>query len=288
MKQNKDNRSFKNKAKLFFDVARRLICVPVCASCRTRLDPIIDKSELDHGIPCLCEKCISSWQQAKTAMCHNCSNTASKCTCMPLKNTFTQPSIPSLFFYHPSDGQPQSKAIYTLKHHKYTDLVEFISYELSPRISELLDELEIAPSDCILTYIPRSQKAFRKYGFDQSMLLANSLCEHIGASCCLPLLTRNGGKEQKRLSKTERNKNIANALYANTELRGIRNRDKDKDIRDILHGKTVVLIDDIITTGASVSRGMKVLRSSGAKTVLAAAVARCEISKKNFKKANDP
>ena len=73
-------------------------------------------------------------------MCHTCSGIASKCTCMPKKNLFVQPSIPSLFFYHPDTARAESKVIYTLKHKNSRDVFEFISEELCKKLEALLDE----------------------------------------------------------------------------------------------------------------------------------------------------
>lgn len=268
-----------------YTFVRRLVCVPKCASCGERLSPFADGA-LCHGKVCFCKKCLSAWHNAKNNMCISCFKTADKCTCMPKKNTFMQPTIPSLFFYRPDGKLPESKAIYTLKHKRYSELYDFVVGELAPKIGGLLRELDISPESCIFTYIPRTKKGLRKNGFDQSELLSKKLCAKLGAAASLPLLTRNGGKEQKKLSKNKRRQNAENALFANTSMRGIKNKSQ-KNFAEFLSGKTVILIDDIITTGESVGRGVKVLRQAGVKTVLVASVARCQTVKngdKNTKK----
>ena len=217
-------------------------------------------------------------------MCHTCGNVAGDCTCMPLKNTFTQPSIPSLFFYHPDENGVASKAIYTFKRKKYVDLCEFFAEELSVKISELLSLLEISVEDCIFTYVPRTDKALRKHGFDQGELLANSLCKKLGGNCALPLLIRKRGKEQKKLSHAERKKNAAKSILANTKTLPFGK--KTTSLSDLLSDKTVILVDDVVTTGASLGRGISELKRVGAKTVLVATIARCELKKKTEKTGN--
>ena len=273
----------KSAANDAFTFVRRLVCVPKCASCGERLSPFDDGDILSHGKVCFCKDCLSAWHKAKSQMCNYCFKTADKCTCMPKKNTFTQPTIPSLFFYRPDGKLPESKAIYTLKHKRYSELYDFVAEELAPKIEDLLKELEISPEDCIFTYIPRTKKGLKKNGFDQSELLSQRLCAKLGATDSLPLLTRNGGKEQKKLSKHKRKQNAESALFANISMRGIKNN-SHKRFAEFLSGKTVILIDDIITTGESVGRGVKVLRQAGVKTVLAASVARCQAVKKINKK----
>ena len=266
-----------------FIFARRLLCVPKCASCGERLSPFAEDDILSHGKVCLCKNCLSAWHKAKSKMCNFCFKTADKCTCMPKKNTFMQPTIPSLFFYSSDQKLPESKAIYTLKHKRYAELFDFVAEELAPKISDLIKELDISPEDCVMTYIPRTKRGLKKNGFDQSELLSDKLCEKLGAAASLPLLTRNGGTEQKKLSKNKRRQNAESTLFANISMRGMKNRSQ-KNFSEFLSGKTVILIDDIITTGESVGRGVKVLRMAGVNTVLVASVARCQTAKKGDKK----
>ncbi len=253
--------------------------MPKCASCGERLSPFIDSDKVNLGIPCFCKSCLSAWQKARVQMCHSCGNVSSRCTCMPIKNAFMQPSIPSLFFYHPDDNLPQSRAIFTLKCKKHTELYDLVTKEIGCELLSLLKEMNIKPEDCIFTYIPRTSKGIREKGFDQSRLLAKRLCRSIGGSLCLPLLSREGGAEQKRLSTKERRQNADSSIHANIFMDGIRT-DAEKSLKGLLANKTVVIIDDIMTSGASMSRGISVLKDAGAKNVISAVIARCELEKK--------
>ena len=255
----------------------RLICVPKCASCGKRLSPFVDEDEFNHGIPCMCEECMKKWQSACVQMCHTCSKVASACTSMPLKKTFAQPTIPSLLFYHPDASRAESKVIYTLKHKDNRDLFDFLAAELYPKLDDLLSELEFDVKDCILTCVPRTKKAIIKNGFDQGERLCKRMAKKADA-VCLPLLTREGGKEQKRLSRNQRKKNAEKAVYANTSMKGFVGEFPQKSYGEILAGKTVIIIEDIITTGATVQRAIKCLKDNGAKNVLVCAVARSEIA----------
>ncbi len=259
---------------------RRLFCVPKCAACKARLNVYVDRNELNHGIPCFCPDCLAQWSRAKSELCHICGNSADRCTCMPRKNTFTQPTIPSLFFYHPETLTVQSRAIFTFKHKRCTELYDFMAEELAPKLGSLLDELEIEAEDCIFTYIPRTSRAIKKDGFDQSEIFTHKLCRKMGGECALPLLLRVGGKEQKRLDTAKRRKNAERALCANTAMRGMRGKYRSISLKALLSGRTVILIDDIITTGESVGRAIKLIKGAGAKTVIVASLARSEVRKK--------
>ena len=269
---------------LILNTFRRLICVPKCSSCDERLIPFANGDELDHGYPVLCDKCMGKWQAACSQMCHTCSSVAAKCSCMPRKKTFTQPNIPSLFFYHPDTEKTESKVIYSLKHKRNKDLFEFISEELSPKIRELVEELEIDCRECIMTYIPRTKRALIENGFDQGELLCRSTAERLGIPYA-NLFVREGGVEQKKLSRIARKKNADRAIFANTELKRVKGFDYAQNIVELIEDKTVIIIEDVITTGATVERAIKCLKSLGARSVLVCAVARSEISTDNKKRS---
>lgn len=251
--------------------------MPKCASCDERLMPFAKGDALDHGYPCLCDKCMVKWQAACSQMCHICSNTAAECSCMPRKKTFTQPYIPSLFFYHPDTEKTESKVIYSLKHKRNTDLFEFISLELFQKIEALIAELEIDSCECIVTYIPRTRRALVKNGFDQGELLCRSVAARLGIPHA-NLFVREGGAEQKKLSRAARKRNADRAIYANTELKRVKGFDYAKNIGELIGDKTVIIIEDVITTGATVERAIRCLKNAGAGRVLVCAVARSEIS----------
>ena len=268
MKQNKNN---------FTHLLRRLICVPKCASCGKRISPFVNENEFNHGIPCMCDECMKKWQSACVQMCHTCSKVASACTCMPIKKTFAQPTIPSLLFYHPDTTKAESKVIYSLKHKDNSDLFDFLAIELYPKLDGLLDELEIHARECIFTYIPRTKRAIIKNGFDQGEKLCRRMADRAGAAY-LPLLSRKGGKEQKRLSHMQRKNNVEKAIFPNTAMRGFGKKFRRLKLSEIIDGKTIIIVEDIITTGATVQRAIKCLKDTGAKNILVCAVARSEIS----------
>lgn len=255
---------------------RRLFCVPKCASCGKRLPVFIDADSLNHGIPCFCKPCLSSFCREKTAMCHNCGRIASECVCIPRGCNLMQETVPSLFFYHPDTNGVTSKVIFTLKHKKHADLYEFITEELSEKILILLKESDISPSSCIFTHIPRSHENLKRNGFDQSLRLSRLICKKLGGAAALSLISRGGGKEQKKLSNRQRKENANKSFFINPSIYKVRGA---KSGKNPIGGKTVVLIDDVMTSGASASRCLKLLRSAGASTVLFVSVARCEVKK---------
>ncbi len=269
-----------------FSLLSRLLLVPKCASCDERLSPFAEHHKLTHGYACLCDKCREAWQMAKSEMCHTCYLTADKCTCLPRGKGFSQPYIPSLFFYHPDKSKPQNKVIYSLKHKDNSELVGFLAKELSVRLERMLSENGVSAQACIFTWIPRKRASLIKDGFDQGERLCAALAAELGGKS-YPLFVRVGGKEQKRLEKQERTANAESSVFLNYCMRGVRATDEIERIDEIFRGKTVVIIDDIITTGATLSRGISELMSSGASRVFVCCAARYEATTKKNRKQKD-
>lgn len=69
-------------------------------------------------------------------------------------------------------------------------------------------------------------------------------------------------KSQRGLSRKERQKNQQNSFLINTNF------------GEQIEGKSILLVDDILTTGATLNEAAKTLKKGGAERVFVAAVAR--------------
>ena len=110
--------------------------------------------------------------------------------------------------------------------------------------------------------IPLSAQRLAERGFNQSWLLARQLSPH-KADAHLLLRTRDT-PSQRTLPRAERLANLVGA-FAVEPLRAAQ-----------LRGKKVVLIDDVMTSGASLHTAARVLREAGAAQVSALVLARTE------------
>ena len=104
-----------------------------------------------------------------------------------------------------------------------------------------------------ITYVPMTKKAKRKRGFNQSKLLAIELSKLSGIEVKSILEKAKDTLEQKSLNRAEREKNLKSAFRV--ILR--------KSIKD----KTVLLVDDVTTTGATAEIIAEKLKRAGAKEV---------------------
>jgi predicted amidophosphoribosyltransferase len=196
---------------------------------------------------------------------------------MPSQKTFDQPYIPSLFFYHPDTSRSENRVIYTAKHKNPAPLFEFLAAELEPNVYALLRDTATSKEECILTWIPRDKRNERKNGVDQARELCIKLADKTGIEA-RPLLVRaSGGREQKKLDGSRaRQKNVKESVFLNKKYIAACTRGGET----VLNGKTVLVIDDIITTGASMNRALSLIRSAGAEKVMACCVARSQIKSK--------
>ena len=113
----------------------------------------------------------------------------------------------------------------------------------------------------IITWVPISRKRYKERGYDQSMLIAQA------AALCLDDVAvsllekhRDVEKQSKMGSAEKRRANISGA-YRVTET-------------ELVAGKRILLIDDIITTGSTISECAKTLKREGAAEVVCACIAR--------------
>jgi ComF family protein len=112
----------------------------------------------------------------------------------------------------------------------------------------------------LLVAVPLSQARLRERGFNQAHELARRL--HPVKVRGQLLLRQRDTLAQSGLDKAERSRNLEGALRVN-------------DIkRHELRGRRVLLIDDVMTTGATLSAAARILRAAGAVEVAALVLAR--------------
>lgn len=221
------------------------LSVPKCVCCKRRLD---------YGEKGLCSKCSAVFEEFKTRNCSKCARLLHECDCSNefLEAHYVRKVIKCYRYLDREEAAPGSRLIYSLKRDNRSDVLDRCTDELSRAILNSIPD----PENYIFTNVPRRRSAIIEHGIDHSALLAKSVAKHLGAKY-MPLLRSNAKKPQKSLERTDRMKN------ANFSL-----------IRDIdLKGRRVIIIDDIITSGASVSVAASLIRSLGARDIVAGCLA---------------
>lgn len=122
---------------------------------------------------------------------------------------------------------------------------------------------EILAKADYLVPVPLHRWRILKRRFNQSALIAQYLSDEIKTPCLLDILLRTRSTEtQGHLQADQRKKNVRNAFQINPKCAGS------------IKNKHIVLIDDVYTTGATVSECAKVLLKNGAASVNVLTLAR--------------
>lgn len=147
------------------------------------------------------------------------------------------------------DG-PLKKAILNLKFKKKRHLAGPLGSILS---KYLLNHLDMTAVDMIVP-VPLHERRLRERGFNQAELLAHELTKSFDVPTVSGLLYRTRHTHaQFDLPRAERLRNVHGAF----EVKG----------SNLLKKKNVLLLDDIYTTGATVSECTRLLKAAGANQV---------------------
>ncbi len=127
-------------------------------------------------------------------------------------------------------------------------------------LSEKVKEMTNIKNFDIIISVPLHKERQHSRGYNQSALLTKVLSRETGIPQADSLLKRvvNTGSQSK-LGKIERQTNVEDAFNLN-------NQEKVK-------GKSILLVDDIFTTGNTINECSKLLKAAGAKIVVAALIA---------------
>ena len=110
--------------------------------------------------------------------------------------------------------------------------------------------------------VPLHRRRHRNRGFNQAELLAKSLAKRINTPIILKKLVRIRYTEsQTRLSAPARLQNLKGAFAV-------------KEATDLAGIKQVILVDDVMTTGATISECARALKRAGVERVVALTLAR--------------
>ncbi len=221
------------------------LSVPKCVCCKTRLD---------YGENALCLKCSPEFEQFKTRNCSRCARKLNMCSCSNdfLEAHYIKRTIKCFRYLNRNDATPGNALIYSLKRDNRSDVLKRCADELEYAIRNSISD----PGGYIFTNVPRRKSAIIEHGIDHSELLARELAKRFDAEY-ISLLKSNAKKPQKSLETADRFKNAEFYISKNIDLTG----------------RAVILVDDIITSGASMSKAASLIRSLGSREINAASLA---------------
>lgn len=226
-----------------FETVLSLVFPPRCSACKEILPYYSDVV--------LCGSCAEKWESEINSYCNICYRKVSECTCIHDNCKRTIKKLVSVSAYTSGDSVTDALVL-AAKDVKDKKLFEFMSGEM---VRVAYGTLE-ATEDMIVTFVPRSRTRKSEVGHDQSEILARMVAREFGTDS-VSLLKKKGSRQQKKLHVAEREDNAKRSYVI-----------KD-GAQEHLKDKTVLIIDDVVTTGASLSACADILRQAGAREIYA-------------------
>lgn len=161
------------------------------------------------------------------------------------------------------------KSLWFFKYKGKKRLARVFAEILYDKILEEISELSVLENfiNIVLIPIPLSSKRYRERGFNQAELICRELIKinHLRCGADWTL-------ENNILIKPKETEHQAQIEDRQTRLKNIIGSYSVKNAEKI-KGKNIILIDDITTTGATLSEAKKILKQTGARKIIAFTVA---------------
>ena len=225
-----------------------LFMPPKCAVCG-------DKIGNGHN-RAMCDVCYEKFITELESGCPVCKNAFTYCTCRP--DGFLPDDFAYALPYSPTTYGVSRKLILCMKNRSHSAVIK----EIVGKMVQTAEKRAILSDDMVITYVPRSPEKAMRIGVDQAMDIARCFADVTGMKLTDSIVRRAFFRDQKTLNKAERILNASDAYEINEACR---NKIKDK---------TVILIDDVVTTGATVNSCVKVLKDAGASRIICLSAAR--------------
>lgn len=198
----------------------------------------------------MCKSCEKSVSRIENEICKNCGREKAFCSCKKAANYYNGIAAPFYF-----EGVVRS-GMHRFKFRKSPHNAEAYSVEMASAIKQRFSGISFD----FITEIPMTQKSLKKRGYNQGSLLAKGISEKLGVE-----------HRENFLVKLYETKNQHGLNYANRKgnLTGVYDVASPEEVE----GKTILLCDDISTTGETFNEAAKMLWLYGAKEVYCIAVA---------------
>ena len=199
----------------------------------------------------ICGECSDTLEYIQPPVCLHCGRPAFDCACG--EEPFVFDRCVSPFVYTKS----VRRGMHRFKFHNAPTVADFYAKYMAAVVrreysGEYID---------VVTFVPMHPADQRQRGYNQAQLLARqtaALLELPVSSHMLVKTTRNS--VQHSLTRQERQRNVSGVYELDENCRSLK-------------GRTVLLCDDIITTGSTLNECASVLRLAGAEKVLCVAAA---------------
>jgi ComF family protein len=216
----------------------------------------------DFIFPPVCFLCNQRLREDEERICNNCWSSFSHAeqsspAFIELTSRFQHGEVVGGFttcYIFEKEGKFQ-EAIHLLKYRNIKSVGVRLGNEIGRKI---VNDTTIKDID-IIAPIPLHKLKQRERGYNQSEFLCKGVSEVTKIEFTPNLIVRGKYTEsQTKLNLEERKLNVAEAFSLNPKY------------HDAIAGKTIFLIDDVITTGSTIEAAARVLKQNGASRIYAA------------------
>ena len=204
----------------------------------------------------LCDECDNR-KRISGELCKKCGAPKSECKCLPNERTPEFKAVIAPYYYEGS----VAAGVNRFKDSGYSELADEMAERIFEHISEYYKDIHFD----FITYVPITKKKENKRGYNQARLLAEGISKRMNVECAELILKIKATPQQKKSSAKQRRINLRGSFDLNESAS--------------VMGKTVLIIDDIKTTGSTLNECAYVLNAYGAEAVYAAAF--CMTKKKD-------
>ena len=189
-----------------------------------------------------CDNCGIDVSPLSTSACQCCGH--EKCICEDIDGISLE-HFTAVYYYQGT----LKESILRYKFHSESYLSHTFGKAMAERILEIYSYIQFDG----ICYVPMTQESERIRSYNQSELMAKEMAKSLSLPLVKCLEKVRDTSEQKELNATERAQNIQNCFAA-------------KNLSNI-KGKTLILCDDIKTTGSTLRECTDTLMKAGAKDV---------------------
>ncbi len=203
----------------------------------------------------VCLECVQKIEKIKTSTCPGCGKISQFSKYCPKCKSREKLNLAGLIAAARYETGPVKEMVHHLKYSAITSLAGPLGELIFERL-----ERDLPTGNLVIVPVPLHKNREFIRGFNQSELIARHVSKrlNIAGGCALKRVINT--QSQVSLTGKLRRINLAGAFQCSD--------------RELIENKTVLLIDDVTTTGTTLNECAKILRKNGAKKVFGVVVAR--------------
>ncbi len=193
----------------------------------------------------ICGGCSDTLVTVRTPICRTCGREMFQCICEYGEFSFDRCVSPFVYTRSARDG------VKRLKYKNSAETADFFGRRMALIVQQEFKRFDID----LVTAVPMHASDLRDRGYNHAALLGRSVAKTLGLRYSSNLLSKPRSiQKQHTLNRTDRRANVSGAYRVS--------------IPEAVEGMTILLCDDVSTTGSTLSECARVLKAAGAKRVL--------------------